>query len=105
MQEWLHIRHSGYMIGPAIIFESWGAQYFLWGVIGWTLWRLFRHFISKHASILRMAAVSWSRSASQLCFIEEMIWVIPFPNIPLDRPPRCPYMDRVSIPISKRDLG
>jgi two-component system LytT family sensor kinase len=91
-QEWSHLRNSGYMIGPAIIFESWGAQYFLWGVIGWTLWRLFRSFIQT-ASILRMATIVVPVSLAT-CFIEETIWVIPFQNIPLDRPPM-PYMERV----------
>ena len=32
-QEWLHLYHSGYRISAAIVFESWGAQYFIWGII------------------------------------------------------------------------
>ncbi len=92
MQEWLHVHHSGYNVGPGIVFGSWGAQYFLWGVISWALWRLFRPFIQQ-ASTAQILTIVFPVSLAT-CFIEEMIWVIPFPNIPLDRAPM-PYMERV----------
>ncbi|MGB8029976.1 MAG: histidine kinase [Terracidiphilus sp.] len=92
MQEWLHIYHSGYRIGPAIVFESWGAQYLIWGVIGWTLWRLFRPFIQK-ASVAQILTIVFPVSLVT-CWIQEMIWVIFFPNIPVDRTPM-PYWQSV----------
>jgi two-component sensor histidine kinase len=92
MQEWLHIRHSGYRIGAAIVFESWGAQYFIWGLIGWTLWRLFRSFIQT-ASILRIATVVLPVSFIT-CLFQEMIWVIFFPTLPVNWAPM-PYWQRV----------
>jgi two-component system LytT family sensor kinase len=92
MQDWLHIRHSGYRIGAAIIFESWGAQYFIWGLIGWTLWRLFRSFIQT-ASILRIATVVLPVSFVT-CLFQEMIWVIFFPTLPVNWAPMS-YWQRV----------
>ncbi|MGB8032001.1 MAG: histidine kinase [Terracidiphilus sp.] len=92
-QEWLNILHYGYRIGPAIVFESWGAQYFLWGVIAWTLWRLFRPFIQT-ASVLRIVTVVLPVSLIT-CLIEELIVVAFFPGVPLNRPPM-PYWPRVA---------
>jgi len=92
-QEWLNIHHSGYRIGPAIVFESWGAQYFLWGVIAWSLWRLFQSFIQT-ASLLRIVAVVLPVSLVT-CLIEELIWVALFPSVPVDRAPM-PYWSRVA---------
>ena len=45
LQEWGHMNLEGYRIGLWIVFGPWGLQYFLWGIIGWVLWRLFRPFI------------------------------------------------------------
>lgn len=91
LQEWLNIHRSGYRIGPAIVFESWGAQYFLWGVISWVLWRFFRPFIQK-ASVLQVLTIVFPVSLAT-CMIEEMIWVIFFPHIPIDHAPM-PYWER-----------
>jgi two-component system, LytTR family, sensor kinase len=92
-QEWLNIAHSGYKIGPAVVFESWGAQYFLWGVICWVLWRSFRSFIQS-ASLLHVLAFGVPVSLATF-FLEEMIWVALFPRIPVNRPPM-PYWQRVA---------
>ena len=93
LQEWLNIHRSGYRIGPAIVFESWGAQYFLWGVISWILWRLFRPFIQK-ASTLQILTVVFPVGLVT-CMIEEMIWVVFFPRIPIDHTPM-PYWERMA---------
>jgi signal transduction histidine kinase len=84
-QEWLHLSHSGYHIGPGIVFGSWGSQYLIWGIISWVLWRLFRPFIQK-ASVVQILTVVFPVSLVT-CFIQEMIWVIFVTNIPVDRPP------------------
>ena len=92
-QEWLHLYHSGYRISAALVFESWGSQYFIWGIISWVLWRLYRPFIQK-ASVVQILAVVFPVSLVT-CLIQEMIWVIFFPTIPIDRPPMS-YWQRVS---------
>lgn len=84
-QEWLHLFHAGYRISAAIVFGSWGLQYFIWGIIAWVLWRLFRPFIQQ-ASALQILTIVFPISLIT-CWIQEMIWVIFFPNIPVDRPP------------------
>lgn len=84
-QEWLHLFHSGYRISAAIVFGSWGAQYFIWGIIAWVLWRLFRPFIQR-ASAVQILTIVFPVSFVTI-LIQEMIWVILFPNIPVDRPP------------------
>jgi hypothetical protein len=92
LQEWLNIHRAGYRIGPAIVFESWGAQYFLWGVTGWVLWRLFQNFI-QHASGVQIAVIVAPLSLLT-CLAEEMVWVIFFPHLPVDHAPM-PYWQRV----------
>jgi len=91
-QEWLHLFHSGYRIKAAIIFESWGAQYLIWGIISWILWRLFRPFIQR-ANAVQILAIVFPVSLAT-CFIQEMIWVIFFPAIPVDLA-RMPYWQSV----------
>jgi len=92
-QEWLHLYHSGYRISAALVFESWGSQYFIWGIISWVLWRLHRAFIQK-ASVVQILTIVFPVSLVT-CWIQEMIWVVFFPTIPIDRPPMS-YWQRVS---------
>ena len=92
-QEWLHLYHSGYHISAALVFGSWGSQYFIWGIISWVLWRLFRSFIQT-ASVLRIVTIGLPVSFVT-CLLQEMIWVVFFPTIPVDRPPMS-YWQRVS---------
>jgi len=91
LQEWLNLHRSGYRIGPLIVFTSWGTQYFMWGIICWLLWRLFGPYVQK-AGIPRILAIGIPVSLVT-CLLQEMIWVIFFPNIPLDHKPM-PYWDR-----------
>ena len=82
-QEWMNMHHSGYKIGPAIVFETWGLQYFIWGVFCWSLWRLFRAQIQT-ANTLRILTIVAPISVVA-CLIEELIWTASFPQVPLDR--------------------
>src|ERR1700728_1673107 len=74
LQEFLNLHHAGYKIRPAMVFESWGAQYFLWGVTCWVLWRLLRPFI-QNATVFQILTIVVPVSLVT-CLIEEMIWVI-----------------------------
>lgn len=100
-QEWANMRHAGYALGPAIVFKSWGVQYFLWGVICWVLWRMSRRLIQK-TSVFRMIPVVLPLSIA-LTWIEEMIWVSLFPNLPLHHAPMS-YWPRVAFNF-KADLA
>jgi two-component system, LytTR family, sensor kinase len=91
-QEWLHLYHSGYRISAALVFGSWGLQYFIWGIISWVLWRLFRPFIQK-ASAVQIVTIVFPVSLVT-CWIQEMIWVVFYRNIPVDRA-RMPYWQGV----------
>ena len=82
LQEWGHMRLEGYEIGPAFVFGGWGLQYFLWGIIGWVLWRLFRPFIQS-ASIAQMFTIVLPVSLATYV-IEDMIWVALVPHFPLN---------------------
>ena len=82
LQEWGHMGVEGYQIGPGIVFGSWGLQYFLWGVIGWVLWRLFRPFIQT-ASIAQMFTIVLPVSLATY-LIETMIWVAFVPHYPIE---------------------
>jgi two-component system, LytTR family, sensor kinase len=91
-QEWLHLYHSGYRISAALVFGSWGSQYFIWGIISWVLWRLYRPFIQK-ASAVQILTIVFPVSLIT-CWIQEMIWVVFFPTIPVNMAPM-PYWQRV----------
>jgi two-component system, LytTR family, sensor kinase len=84
LQEWGHLNMEGYQIDPEIVFTSWGLQYFLWGVIGWVLWRLFRPFIQS-ASIAQMFMIVLPVSFATY-LIETMIWVVLVPHYPTNHP-------------------
>lgn len=93
-QEWMNLRHSGYkMISPALVFESWGLQYFLWGVFCWVLWRIYRDFIQT-ADLRRIIVIVVPVSILS-CFFQEIVWVACFPQIPVDHP-HMTYWHRVS---------
>ena len=82
LQEWGHLNMDGYQISPGLVFGSWGLQYFMWGVIGWVLWRLFRRFIQS-ASIAQMFLIVLPVSLATY-LIETMIWVALVPHYPIN---------------------
>jgi two-component system LytT family sensor kinase len=85
MQEWLNARRWGYKIGLGFVSEMWGMQFLLWGIICWLLWRFLRPFIINarpSALLTRVLPLSIA-----LSIMEEMIWVLFFPRVPIDRPP------------------
>jgi len=94
LQEWFSLRHLGYHVNPTIFLESWGFQFFLWGTISWLLWRLLGDQVQRAgiwAILVGFLPLSIVVSAA-----EEMIWVLAFPNLPLNHPD-LPYWRRLSI--------
>lgn len=77
-QEWNNARHLDLQIGALAVFESWGAQYFLWGVIWWVLLRRFGRFIQE-ATRLQMLTIVLPAGLA-ICWLEEMVWIPLFPQ-------------------------
>ncbi len=78
------MRLWSYRIPIPLLLEAWGVQYFLWGVVSWLLWQLWGAQIQRAgiACILtRVLPLSILTS-----ILVEMIWVLCFPNLPLNRP-------------------
>lgn len=76
-----------------LLLQAWGAQYFLWGVICWVLWKTLRARIysaSFKSMLLLFLPLSLIASV-----VEEAIWVLLFPRLPMGRPPM-PFWQRLS---------
>ena len=85
LQEWTHSRLWSYHIGILQVLEAWAVQYFIWGAICWLLWRWFGHQIQRArlvALITLLLPLSFVISV-----LEEMIWVLLFPQFPISRIP------------------
>lgn len=93
LQAWEHMNIEGYPITLWHAIGPWCMQYFLWGTIGWVLWRLFRPFIQS-ASILQIFAIGLPVSLATY-LIETMIWVVFFPHFSIDHP-NMSYWQRVA---------
>jgi two-component system, LytTR family, sensor kinase len=94
VQDWLSLRIWGYHIEFYIALESWGVNYFLWGSVCWLLWWRLGPFIQKAkiiCIITRVLPLSIVVSVA-----EKMVWVLCFPNFPLNRP-HMDYWHRLAI--------
>jgi two-component system LytT family sensor kinase len=92
LQEWMNLRHWGYKIGIGIELESWGAEFLIWGILSWSMWRVLGPFIqnaSLGAVLTRILPLS-----VVVCAVKEMIWVLSFPGLPLNKP-HMPYFTRL----------
>ncbi len=84
LQQRGHMIMEGYPIGLWRAIGPWGVQYFLWGIIAWVLWRLFRLFIQS-ATILQIFTIVLPVSLAAY-LIETMIWVAFFPHYSISHP-------------------
>src|ERR1700691_1582931 len=78
LQEWMSMRLWSYHIGFALLFEAWGLQYLLWGVLCWLLW----WWLGRHIQRARMTCII-TRVLPLSIFtsvLVEMIWILFFPN-------------------------
>ena len=84
LQDWMNLRRWGYQISLPLELKAWGAEFLIWGVMSWLLWRLFQSFIRNAtlggilSRVLPLSVVT--------CAIKEMIYVALFPGLPLNRP-------------------
>lgn len=85
LQEWTSSRFWNYHINLHLLLAAWAMQYFLWGVLCWIIWWQFRPQI--YNATLRTILTVFLPLSIVLSVVEEMIWVMIFPRIPLGRPP------------------
>ncbi len=86
LQEWMNMRRAGYWkTGPLVEFGAWGTQYLLWGLTWWLLWRFAGRFI-QGLRLTRIVAVAFPASIA-ICLVEQMIWVLLVPYIPMRQGP------------------
>lgn len=94
LQDWVHVhswnKHT--VITFRLLMAAWGVQYFLLGAICWLLWWRFGKYV-QNASLLTMATVVLPLSLA-VGVLEEMIWVMLFPQLPLG--PHMTYWQRVA---------
>jgi two-component system, LytTR family, sensor kinase len=84
LQEWVEVRQMSRHISLTLLLEAWGVQYLLWAAICWLLWR---YWGGKLQTIsLRRALIALLPLSIFLTVIEEMLWVLCFPNLPLWMP-------------------
>jgi two-component system, LytTR family, sensor kinase len=90
-QEWLNLHSWGYPVRSLILFESWGAWFFIWGVLCWLLGHFLQPLIIRARPVqLLVQVLPLSIAASILA---EMIFVALFPHLPLNHAPM-PYWQR-----------
>ena len=93
-QEWMSLRHMGYHMHALIFFESWGFQFFVWGIICWLLWRFFGGKIQDVG--LGKILVVFLPLSVVISLGQQMLYVLVFPNLPLNHG-ESTYWDRLSI--------
>jgi hypothetical protein len=77
----------------SLLLLAWGAQYFIWGILCWILWWTLRSKIyTANLKNILLVFVPLSFFASVM---EETIWVVLFPHLPMGRPPM-PFWQRLS---------
>jgi two-component system, LytTR family, sensor kinase len=84
LQEWVSMGMWSYRVSPLLLAEAWGVQYLLWGVICWLLWWRFGHLLQRANLRVTLIYVLPLSLAVSIC--EEMVWVLCFPDLPLNRP-------------------
>ena len=94
LQDWVHVhswnKHT--VITFKLLMGAWGVQYLLLGAICWLLWWRLGKYV-QNASLLTMATVVLPISLA-VGVLEEMIWVMFFPQLPLG--PHMTYWQRVA---------
>lgn len=84
LQAWFSVHMWNYRMNVPLLLEAWGLQYFLWGVLCWLLWWWLGPVIQR---------ATWAWIISRMlplsifaCLAEELIWVLFFPNLPVNQP-------------------
>ena len=92
LQNWLNLRRWGYHANAEVLFKAWGVEFLILGFLCWLIWRFLLPFIVK-ANVVDMF-IKFLPLSIVFGLVKEMIWVVFFPSLPLDRP-HMPYWKRV----------
>lgn len=84
LQEWVEVRQLSRHASLSLLLQAWGVQYLLWALICWVLWRFLGTTLQKVNLFWALAGVLPLSIAVSI--VEEMIWVLFFPNLPLWSP-------------------
>jgi two-component system, LytTR family, sensor kinase len=93
LQEWVYSRFWNYHINLRLLLAAWGVQYFLWGALCWIIWWQFRPQI--YNATLRTIVTIFLPMSIVISVLEEMIWVMVFPRLPMGHPPM-PFWHRLA---------
>jgi two-component system LytT family sensor kinase len=85
LQDWVSSRFWNYHVHLDLLLKAWGVQYFLWGALCWLMWWKLRPQIN-NATVRTMLMLFFPLSIA-VSVVEEMIWVLFFPKLPMGRPP------------------
>ena len=102
LQDWIGSRFWNYHVNLFLLMEAWGAQFFIWGVLCWILWWTLRPQIS-NASI-KTILLFFLPLSFFACVLEETIWVLLFPRLPMGKPPM-PFLQRLSFNLDAELVG
>lgn len=92
LQEWIYSRSWNEHVHLSLLAEAWGVQYFIWGVLCWILWWTLRSRINT-ANLKTILCLFFPLSILA-SVVEEVIWVLLFPKLPMGRPPM-PFLQRL----------
>jgi two-component system, LytTR family, sensor kinase len=84
LQAWVESRQMEHHPSLTLLLEAWGVQYLLWALICWLLWWLLGPRLQKVNLFWAIVAVLPLSIVTSV--VEEMIWVLFFPNLPLWMP-------------------
>lgn len=84
LQEWVEVHQMSQHVSFTLLLEAWGVQYLLWALICWLLWWLLGSKLQRVNLFWTIAGVLPFSIATSV--VEEMIWVVCFPNLPLHMP-------------------
>jgi two-component system, LytTR family, sensor kinase len=93
VQEVIHSRFWNYHVSLSLELVAWGAQFFLWGTILWSLWLPLRQQINTaRPRTILLVGIPLSIA---VCILEEVIWILIFPRLPMGHPPM-PFWQRLA---------
>jgi hypothetical protein len=84
LQEWVEVHQMSHHVRFTLLLEAWGVQYLLWALICWLLWWLLGSKLQRVNLFWSIVGVLPFSIATSV--VEEMIWVLCFPNLPLSMP-------------------
>lgn len=104
VQEWVAMARfwPDHHVDLWLLVRAWGAQYFLWGVLCWLLWRMLWPRIM--AATVKDLLLVFLPLSLVCCVVEEAVWVALFPHLPTSKP-HLPYAQRLSLQLNEEIIN